>query len=110
MMDITERKKMQEELLRSQIETQKLITQITIQTQEQERREIGRELHDNINQILATAKLCVDMAINDEDIRKELLHKSYENISKAINEIRSLSKNLVPHPWAILALKRLCWK
>ncbi len=105
MMDITERKKMQEELMRSQIETQKLITQITIQTQEQERREIGRELHDNINQILATAKLCVDMAINDDDIRKELLHKSYDNISKAINEIRSLSKNLVPPSLGDIGLK-----
>lgn len=105
MMDITERKKMQEELMRSQIETQKLITQITIQTQEQERREIGRELHDNINQILATAKLCVDMALNDEDVRKELLHKSYDNISKAINEIRSLSKNLVPPSLGDIGLK-----
>lgn len=105
MMDITERKKMQEELLRSQIETQKLITQITIQTQEQERREIGRELHDNINQILATAKLCVDMAMNDEDVRKELLYKSYDNISKAINEIRYLSKNLVPPSLGDIGLK-----
>ncbi|WP_276482189.1 PAS domain-containing protein [Paraflavitalea pollutisoli] len=105
MMDITERKKMQEELVRSQIETQKLITQITIQTQEQERREIGRELHDNINQILATAKLCVDMALNDEDIRKELLHKSYDNISRAINEIRALSKNLVPPSLGDIGLK-----
>jgi two-component system sensor histidine kinase UhpB len=105
MMDITERKKMQEELVRNQIETQKLITQITIQTQEQERREIGRELHDNINQILATAKLCVDMAMNDEDVRKELLYKSYENISKAINEIRLLSKNLVPPSLGDIGLK-----
>lgn len=105
MMDITERKKMQEELVRSQIETQKLITQITIQTQEQERREIGRELHDNINQILATAKLCVDMALNDEDIRKELLTKSYDNISRAINEIRSLSKTLVPPSLGDIGLK-----
>jgi two-component system sensor histidine kinase UhpB len=105
MMDITERKKMQEEIVRNQIETQKLITQVTIQTQEQERREIGRELHDNINQILATAKLCVDMAMNDEDVRKELLHKGYDNISKAINEIRLLSKNLVPPSLGDIGLK-----
>ena len=105
MLDITERKKKQEEQVRNQIETQKLITQITIQTQEQERREIGLELHDNINQILATAKLCVDMAINEEDIRKELLYKSYDNISKAINEIRSLSKNLVPPSLGDIGLK-----
>jgi two-component system sensor histidine kinase UhpB len=105
MMDITERKKMQEELVRNQIETQKLITQVTIQTQEQERREIGRELHDNINQILATAKLCVDMALNEEDPRKELLNRSYENISKAINEIRILSKTLVPPSLGDIGLK-----
>lgn len=105
MLDITDRKKMQEELLRNQIETQKLITRITIQTQEQERREIGSELHDNINQILATAKLCVDMAINEEDIRKELLYKSYDNISRAINEIRSLSKTLVPPSLGDIGLK-----
>lgn len=105
MIDITERKKMQEELLRNQLETQKLITQVTIQTQEQERREIGRELHDNINQILATAKLCVDMAMNEDDIRKELLYRSYDNISKAINEIRSLSKTLVPPSLGDIGLK-----
>ncbi|NML21778.1 PAS domain-containing protein [Pseudoflavitalea sp. G-6-1-2] len=101
MLDITERKRKQEE----QIETQKLITRITIQTQEQERRDIGLELHDNINQILATAKLCVDMAINEEDISKELLYKSYDSISKAINEIRSLSKNLVPPSLGDIGLK-----
>ncbi|WP_205511863.1 hybrid sensor histidine kinase/response regulator [Longitalea arenae] len=105
MMDITERKKMQEELVRNQIETQKLITQVTIQTQEQERREIGRELHDNINQILATAKLCVDMALNEEEHRKELLSKSYENITRAINEIRILSKTLVPPSLGDIGLK-----
>lgn len=105
MMDITERKKMQEELVRNQIETQKLITQVTIQTQEKERGVIGRELHDNINQILATAKLCVDMAINEEQFRKELLHRSYDSISKAINEIRILSKTLVPPSLGDIGLK-----
>jgi two-component system sensor histidine kinase UhpB len=105
MMDITERKKMQEEMVRNQIEMQKLITQVTIQTQEKERGVIGRELHDNINQILATAKLCVDMAINEERFRKELLHRSYDSISKAINEIRILSKTLVPPSLGDIGLK-----
>jgi PAS domain S-box len=105
MMDITERKRLQEERMQHQIETQKLITQVTIQTQEQERREIGRELHDNINQILATAKLCVDMALNEEKLRKELLYKSYENITKAIDEIRILSKTLVPPSLGDIGLK-----
>lgn len=105
MIDITERKKFQEELIRNQIEQQKLITQITIQTQEKERSDIGRELHDNINQILATAKLYVDMAINEEDIREELLYKSHDKISKAISEIRLLSKSLVPPSLGDIGLK-----
>lgn len=105
MMDVTERKKMQEERMRNQIATQKLITQVTIQTQEQERREIGRELHDNINQILATAKLCVDMALTEEQLRKELLYRSHENLTRAIHEIRILSKTLVPPSLGDIGLK-----
>ncbi|MFT3822734.1 MAG: PAS domain-containing protein [Chitinophagaceae bacterium] len=103
--DVTERKRRHEELLRHQLEMQKLVTQVTIQTQEQERSEIGRELHDNINQILATAKLCIDMALNEEMLRPELLKKSHDSLAKAIQEIRTLSKTLVPPSLGDLGLK-----
>lgn len=105
MTDVTDRKRRQDELLLHQLEMQKLVTQVTIQTQEQERSQIGRELHDNINQILATAKLCIDMALNEEILRRELLIKSYDNVSKAIHEIRTLSKALVPPSLGDLGLK-----
>jgi signal transduction histidine kinase len=90
-----ERKKMQEEMIRREVEKQKLITRIAIQSQEKERKLIGRELHDNINQILATAKLYVDVAIREEEVEKELLYKSHEYILRAIREIRSVSKSLI---------------
>jgi signal transduction histidine kinase len=90
-----ERKKMQEEMIKREIEKQKLITTIAIQAQEKERKLIGRELHDNINQILATAKLYVDIAIREDEVDKELLYKSHEYIMKAIREIRSVSKSLI---------------
>ena len=95
MMDITDRKKKQQEIVRNQIERQKLVTAITIQTQEKERKEIGLELHDNINQILATAKLYVKVALKEEEIEKELLYKSYDCITRAIKEIRFISKSLI---------------
>ncbi|HTE08661.1 MAG TPA: sensor histidine kinase, partial [Flavitalea sp.] len=96
MVDLTERKKLQEELSTQTISRQRQITEATIMAQERERAEIGRELHDNINQILTTTKMYLDMALTEKDISEELTIKSHSNISTAIEEIRSLSKSLVP--------------
>ncbi|HEX2605918.1 MAG TPA: PAS domain S-box protein, partial [Flavisolibacter sp.] len=46
--DITERKKLDQKLIDDQLRHQKQLTQATIDGQEKERREIGKELHDNI--------------------------------------------------------------
>lgn len=96
MIDITERKLLEEKLARQEIKRQRQITEATILGQEKERTEIGRELHDNINQILTTTKLYLDLAINEEEIRDEILPKCYKNISNTIEELRILSKALVP--------------
>ncbi|HUQ67290.1 MAG TPA: response regulator [Flavitalea sp.] len=72
----------------------KQITEATIAGQEKERDEIGKELHDNINQILASATLFMDMAMNDH--HPDAIYKSKEYVSKAIEEIRCLSRSLVP--------------
>jgi two-component system sensor histidine kinase UhpB len=77
-------------------EEQCKITEATIQAQEKERIELGRELHENITQILSTTKLYIDMAASDEGMREELLQKGYTNISRAIEEIRNLYKSLIP--------------
>ena len=96
MMDTTERRKLEAELAEQKINKQREITEATIQAQEKERTELGKELHDNINQILSTTKLYIDMALTETDIREELLQKTHKNISSAIEEIRILSKSLVP--------------
>jgi len=96
MMDITERFMLQEELEKQRLDRQRQITEATIRAQEKERTELGRELHDNINQILTTSKIYIEMAREEPDIREEVLEKSYEYVSLAIDEIRSLSKSLVP--------------
>jgi two-component system sensor histidine kinase UhpB len=104
-MDITERKKLQNELASQIIARQKMVTEATIMAQEKEREQIGRELHDNINQILTTTKMYLDMALSERDISEELMIKSHENISSAIEEIRILSKSLVPPSLGDIGLK-----
>jgi len=93
--DITERKRLEKELLAQQIEQQKLITDVTILAQEKERNELGKELHDNINQILATVKIYIGMVRNNQKEPNDLIEKSYEYINQAMEEIRKLSKTLV---------------
>lgn len=90
---------------RAESERQRLVAEATILAQEKERAEIGRELHDNINQILTTTKMYLDMALTEKDISEELTIKSHENISTAIEEIRILSKSLVPPSLGDIGLK-----
>jgi signal transduction histidine kinase len=77
-------------------ERQRAITEATIKGQENEREQLGLELHDNINQILATARLYLDFATSEGSIKKEFVLKSKGYISDAIEEIRRLSKALLP--------------
>jgi len=93
--DVTERVRLEKELALQQKLKQQQITEVVLGAQERERFELGQELHDNINQILATSKLYLDVAIEDKEPRIELLIKSRKNISMAIEEIRKLSKELI---------------
>src|SRR5438067_1157073 len=95
--DITEKLKAEAELSRQFFLRQKLITETTIQAQEKEREEIGKELHDNINQILAATKLYLEIVLTgNQELLPAAAKKGYENVNLAINEIRQLSKQLVP--------------
>ena len=93
--NITERKRLEQEVLNAELNRQKAISQITIETQEKERTEIGKELHDNVNQILTTARLYLDLASSRPELKDELIEKSSKNIINAIEEIRQLSRSLI---------------
>jgi PAS domain S-box-containing protein len=73
------------------------ITRAIIKTQEDERYEIGAELHDNVCQILASSQLSLDMlqdGIPESGI--VWLKKSKQFIQLALEEIRNLSHRLAP--------------
>ncbi|MBZ5857824.1 PAS domain S-box protein [Flavihumibacter profundi] len=94
--DITERKKMEEQLLQQEIHKHQQIAQAVVDVQENERAEIGKELHDNINQLLTTAKLFLEVAENNQDMRAQMIRRSSDTIMGAINEIRKISRSLMP--------------
>ncbi len=94
--DVTEKIRLKELLEEQQREKQMQITSATITAQEQERSELGRELHDNINQILVTSLLYLDYMITSKEVKFDLLLLSKNFVFEAISEIRKLSKTLVP--------------
>ena len=80
---------------RTQLENK--ITKAIIKTQEDERYEIGSELHDNVCQILASAKMSLAMLKTSLPLpANDLYNKSQESIALATDEIRNLSHRLAP--------------
>ncbi len=97
--DISARR--EKELLEANVARQQLIAETTLVAAEKRSNEIGAELHDNVNQMLALCMMYTNLAIREQDeIRKaELIHKNKALLADAIKEIRRLSHMLVgPKP------------
>jgi signal transduction histidine kinase len=92
--DITARKSADLQLMQERLSRQKEITEAVLNAHENERTAIAKELHDNLNQILGAAKLYIEMAKTDDEIREMCLDKSSGYIIKVIEEIRKISKTL----------------
>jgi two-component system sensor histidine kinase UhpB len=92
--DVTENKRLQKQLLEEQLQRHKAISLASIAAQEQEKTNLGRELHDNVNQILLSAKLFMDTARKNPEQTDELLEKAIEYQLLALQEIRKLSRSL----------------
>jgi PAS domain S-box-containing protein len=92
--DVTERRRHELELQVMNADLAKRAEAVIV-AQEKERTEIGKELHDNVNQILGASNLYINTAMTDEEMRQELLERSTELVSNAINEIRKISKSLI---------------
>jgi len=92
--DTTERRRLQQQVMKEKKKLQEAFTRQVILAQEREREAIGRELHDNVNQVLTTVKLYLDMSLKDPALREQFLPKSMQLVNSSISEIRNLSHQL----------------
>lgn len=91
-----DRKKTLVEVAEEKVRQQKVLTDVAVQAQQKEKEEIGRELHDNINQVLATVKMYLGLIKSGKaEEPEELLQKSFDYVVYAIDELRKLSHSLV---------------
>ncbi|MBK9530560.1 MAG: PAS domain S-box protein [Chitinophagaceae bacterium] len=78
--------------------------------QEKERRELGMELHDNVNQLLGATLLYLGMAIKSGNVKQdetEILNSCSEYIHEAIRDLRNLSHRLTPYAKEEASLKEV---
>lgn len=92
--DITEKVRLRHQLMEEKIFRQREIMRAAIDAQEKEREEIGRELHDNVTQILTTARLCLSCVEDNNQQPDAMVLRTSDIIAGAIEEIRKLSKSM----------------
>jgi PAS domain S-box-containing protein len=90
--DLTERKRAEEQV--------RELSGRLLKVQDEERRHIGKDLHDTVGQYLAAVKMSLDGLVSEElldepEIRKQVAD-SVSKIDRAIREVRTLSYLLYP--------------
>ncbi len=94
--NVTEKIRLENSLAEERQVRHQQITDAVITGQEKERSQLGEELHDNINQILATTRLYIECGLSENNPRPDLVKESKILLEKAMFEIRKLSTTLLP--------------
>jgi PAS domain S-box-containing protein len=103
--NITDKVRLEQKIDQERKRKQKEITEAVLKAQENEREELGKELHDNISQILTTTRLFLDYVLSKKGDQDELISLARSHISNAIQEIRNLSRALMPPTLKEVSLK-----
>ncbi|MGH2648306.1 MAG: PAS domain S-box protein [Ginsengibacter sp.] len=96
MQDVTEERNLQEQVLITEKQKKKDVVDAVIAAQEKERKELSAELHDNVNQLLAASILYLKTAQKQKVIKENLITQSLDYVQKAVDELRDISRNLIP--------------
>jgi len=93
--DITEKRKLEDEEMKGKIRHQKELTRAILQAVELERNKLGMELHDNINQILSSVNLRLSYYLDEPENNRAILDYCRQGLETAIREMRNLSHRMV---------------
>lgn len=95
--DISEIKELEAKLNSEKTKQQEVMAEAVSRAQEQQRANIGYELHDNVNQVLFSAALYLDAIKPADEDSDRIKKKTRDFILMSIEEIRNLSRTLVDH-------------
>lgn len=93
--DISERKELQQQLIKQEKKIARAITATAIDAQEKERNVIGQELHDNINQLLAGTKLLLQTIKANPEKHTKYINMCIDAVNQAMSENRRIAHEMV---------------
>jgi PAS domain S-box-containing protein len=103
--DISEKVQLEKKLDAERKTKRNALIKAALDAQERQRAEIGRELHDNVNQVLTTVKLYNEICLSEEKPDRHMMLRSVQQINYCIETLRSLSKDLASPIIAEMGLK-----
>lgn len=95
-LDITQKSLLEQKLIEEQEKKKREIIRAIMSAQENERKELAYELHDNVNQILTSSRLMLEVAVEKPELSKDFVGRSLSYLQKAITELRKISHSLIP--------------
>lgn len=95
MNDVTTERKLQQQITRNQLQHKMNLGKAIIQAHEEERKLIREKLHEDVNQVLASVKLCIHQFGKKAGEDKEI-SQSIVQLDDVIAKIRSISDYLAP--------------
>jgi signal transduction histidine kinase len=94
--DITERKRAEKDLEDAHRKL-KILSQRRVKVQEEERRHLARELHDEVGQALTAAKINLQAAMKESDgARSKRIDETAAILEKLLGQVRQISLDLRP--------------
>ncbi len=103
--DVTEIRKMERMLEEEKVIRQKEVMKATLNAEERQREVLGNELHDGVGQILTYTTLFLQMAASSNNLDPALFGKAQTKVAEAMNEVRRISRSLVPPALLDLGLR-----
>ncbi len=104
--DVTDRVNLQKSLADYENKHKRERLKASIEAQEKERELIANELHDNVNQLLASTKLYIGMIEVKDEKAATFAATSADYIDRCMTEIRNISHGLNPATLHFVGLSR----
>ena len=94
--DVTELRELENRLLNEKIDKEKSIIEARLQTEEEQRAQIGRDLHDGVGQMLAYITLYLNVIKSNESYGIKEINEIEKTVKNTLEQVRTLSRTLAP--------------
>lgn len=98
--------KKQEELFRMEAEHRRELLSSNIQSAEEERLRIARDVHDELGGIFSMLSLTIQQVTPETEKNKDTLQQSKQIIQTGINSVRRISHAIIPFELELLGLNQ----